>query len=535
MSCLLLFFFASCSEDNNLEKRMNKIKAIGDNDPELALSMLDSAKTLVNNSSEHTRMKFELLSLRLNDKAYKIPKSDLLSKQVVEYFKEHGSSQEQQEAYYYNGSVYRDLNDTPRAMENFLKSIEIGENNKHCDSLMLRNAYSNMEYLFYGVQDYKNELVYAKKEYKLSKELNNLGLLSIIHVAMSYTNLDSTMQAKQVLEEAFLYTKQHKDIDRDDLYTLIFRFSFLKDKAKATYCLNRLKAMPYKQPDPSDLIALAEYYSLTNQTDSVIRCYKEIFTRNPNYSNMYDASKALFRIYKKLGDNNEALKYAQIYVNISDTLDLGKRQELAATVNNQYQYHLDSNKERQAEEVAVKYKTIIAIISFVALVVISLIIILTINRKNRNLKKLMSMSNEVKSTRERLNDVNHQLEKVENELKNKEDLLSEKMQQNSSILRLLNKSKLEENAEEVVETIRQAAKGKKNLNAEEWKQLYAAVDKLYPEFRDQLIERLGNFSEKQMEVCYLMRIRLKNPEIQQLTGLSRATVWRWVKKFDWIK
>lgn len=262
---------------------------------------------------------------------------------------------------------------------------------------MLRNAYSNMEYLFYGVQDYKNELVYAKKEYKLSKELNRLDLLPIIHVAMSYSNLDSTRQAKQ------------------------------------------------------------------------------------------------------------------------------------------YQYHLDSNKERQAEEVAVKYKTIIANISFVVLSVISLIIILTINRKNRNLKKLMSLSNEVKSTRERLNDVNHQLEKVENELKNKEDLLSEKMQQNSSILRLLNKSKLEEDAEEVVETIRQAAKGKKNLNVEEWKQLYAAVDKLYPEFRDQLIERLGNFSEKQMEVCYLMRIRLKNPEIQQLTGLSRATVWRWIKKFDWIK
>lgn len=282
-------------------------------------------------------------------------------------------------------------------MENFLKSIEIGETNKHCDSLMLRNAYSNMEYLFYGVQDYKNELVYAKKEYKLSKELNRLDLLPIIHVAMSYSNLDSTRQAKQ------------------------------------------------------------------------------------------------------------------------------------------YQYHLDSNKERQAEEVAVKYKTIIANISFGVLSVISLIIILTINRKNRNLKKLMSLSNEVKSTRERLNDVNHQLEKVENELKNKEDLLSEKIQQNSSILRLLNKSKLEEDAEEVVETIRQAAKGKKNLNVEEWKQLYAVVDKLYPEFRDQLIERLGNFSEKQMEVCYLMRIRLKNPEIQQLTGLSRATVWRWIKKFDWIK
>lgn len=144
-----------------------------------------------------------------------------------------------------------------------MKSIEIGETNKHCDSLMLRNAYSNMEYLFYGVQDYKNELVYAKKEYKLSKELNRLDLLPIIHVAMSYSNLDSTRQAKQVFDEAFSYIKSHKDIFRDDLYTLIYRFSCLKDKAKATYCWNRLKAMPYKQSDASDLTVLAEFYSLS--------------------------------------------------------------------------------------------------------------------------------------------------------------------------------------------------------------------------------------------------------------------------------
>ena len=36
-----------------------------------------------------------------------------------------------------------------------------------------------------------------KKEYKLSKKLNRLDLLPIIHVAMSYSNLDSTRQAKQ--------------------------------------------------------------------------------------------------------------------------------------------------------------------------------------------------------------------------------------------------------------------------------------------------------------------------------------------------
>lgn len=94
---------------------------------------------------------------------------------------------------------------------------------------------------------------------------------------------------------------------------------------------------------------------------------------------------------------------------------------------------------------------------------------------------------------------------------------------------------MEEEAEQVVETIRQAAKGRKNMQPDDWKQLYAAIDKLYPDFNGQLIKELGNFSEQQMEVCYLLRIKLSNPEIQHLTGLPRATIWRWVKKFDWIK
>ena len=72
------------------------------------------------------------------------------------------------------------------------------------------------------------------------------------------------------------------------------------------------------------------------------------------------------------------------------------------------------------------------------------------------------------------------------------------------------------------------------MTATEWKQLYCAVDELYPSFKDRLVKELGHYSEQQQQVCYLMRIGLSNSQIQNMTDLSRATVWRWVKKYDWV-
>lgn len=72
------------------------------------------------------------------------------------------------------------------------------------------------------------------------------------------------------------------------------------------------------------------------------------------------------------------------------------------------------------------------------------------------------------------------------------------------------------------------------MTSAEWKQLYHAVDELYPSFRDRLLKELGTFTEQQMQVCYLMRIGLSKPQIQNMTNLSRSTVWRWVNKYDWV-
>lgn len=160
-----------------------------------------------------------------------------------------------------------------------------------------------------------------------------------------------------------------------------------------------------------------------------------------------------------------------------------------------------------------------------------------INLKNKELadakEQYETSSAKLYDTREKLNNINEQLEKSRSELKDKEQLLYDKIEQNQTFIRLLHKSELEGKAEDVVEAIRRSSNGNKNMTLEEWKQLYTAVDEMYPEFKNLLTEKLGRFTEEQMQVCYLIRIGLTNPQIQHLTNLPRVTIWRWVKKFSW--
>lgn len=157
-------FLISCN-DNKLLSKIDFIKKVGDNNPKEAMKMLDSIYAEARNSSEYVMMKYDLLKIRLNDKSLVPPTSNHMVEIIVSYFEKKGNSREKQEAYYYAGSVYRDLNDAPRAIEKFHKSIEVIKDNANCDSILLMNTYSNLFYIFSNVQDLKNALRMAQKEY----------------------------------------------------------------------------------------------------------------------------------------------------------------------------------------------------------------------------------------------------------------------------------------------------------------------------------------------------------------------------------
>ena len=303
--------------------------------------------------------------------------------------------------------------------------------------------------------------------------------------------------------------------------------------------------------------------------DSAAVYFGKILDESTDIIAKYDAAKLMFKMYNDVGDKENAKRYADSFMRLSDSLDFGKRQELAATVNNAYQYHLDQKREQDLKEEKERYKSLSVIAFLAASLLASVGYIINFKRKQRHLKELAALSSELqrvtdddrklredikrkekvlaesreslkKSSRE-LDDVKKKLQLVNQELsentealKKTEEQLEEKKEQNKTFIKLLHQSDFEGKAEDVIRAVRAASKGKKEMTLAEWKQLYNAVDELYPTFHEAILKQHKRVSDKEMQVLYLIRIGLSKQQIINMTDLARVTIWRWEKKFDWV-
>ena len=570
LACLLL---TACSapHDSCID-RMEQIKAFGNENPREALVMLDSLELEVRDASEYARCKYDLLRVRLSDKADIVPSSDMMIRRLMTYFGEKGTNAEKQEVYYYAGSTYRDLQDTPRALEYFFRSLDYANDfPDECDQIMLRNTYSNLNYLYYMVKDYPDALEMGIRELESCRLTHTDVVRPFVHIGTLYHVMDSLEQAEMALDSAYTHIVQSEDISQyqESLVFLLYQYSYMEKKERARECAMLIDRNPLEDFEANTCMAFAWYFELLGKNDSACIYFKRVLEDGKDVDNMYDAAKHMFRIYYDAGDTRNANMYAEKYMQLSSSLDFGKRQELAATVNNQYQYHLDQKKEQRLRDDKERYKGFLLLLASCSLFLLLVGYICYIKWKNKRLRVEARLSSELQRVTENgkelaacikekeaelqaarrsleestdeLNRVQQELIRVSNEvneysaaLLRKEQQLSEKLEQNKTFIRLLHQSELEGRAEDVVEAIKKSSVGKMNMGTADWRQLYEAVDELYPAFKDRLVKELGDFTERQMQVCYLMRIGLTRHQIQNITGLARVTVWRWTTKYSGV-
>lgn len=165
----------------------------------------------------------------------------------------------------------------------------------------------------------------------------------------------------------------------------------------------------------------------------------------------------------------------------------------------------------------------------------------SIRKSNKRLKEEMcskeaklseSIAN-IESNKIVLRHMNEEIAKCTKLLEESQRQIDQKKTQNMQLLQILHQTELEASAEEIIDKVRNAANGKYTLSENEWRQLYAAVDQLYPTLRKKMAEELDSFTKYQMQVCYLICIGLTNPQIKNITDLPRTTIWRWSKAYEW--
>ena len=496
LSFFICIFLNSCHEDSRLDL-IKQIKTVGDKDPQLAMEMYDSMRESIENGSEYVRMKGTMLEMRLRDKAYWDATTSDSAQIITAYFDKHGKGTDAAEAHYYAGSAYRDLKDMPNALKHFLKAEELLNDENNCDSLLLSNTYSNLAYVYLCVQDYNNSLKMALREYDIAKANNNLNVLTIMRVGETYMRIGNSVLGFQYCKEALdtAYSSPLNPKYFDCLSVLLYEFSYMKNEHEADRCYKLIRDVGLTPPP----LKLGKYYQLKNELDSAIICFTSVLTTANDELNKYDAICELYYIYRTLEEKDSIDKYASQYIMLSDSIDFGKRQELAATVNNQYHYYRNAEEEAKIKEENMRFRLWLYIIIGGAMVLVLLFSLFYMKKKNEHLKEALRFKEEKKQ-------VILQLHKVE----------------------------LEESAEDIVYAIKKASEGKQTLTEVEWRRFFHAVDELQPDLAQKMSEHLGRFTEQQQQVCYLMSVGLSNKQIENLTGLSHTTTWRWTKKIDWL-
>ena len=121
--------------------------------PDSALYYLSQLDSQMADEPEETRVYHRLLTLAAEDKLYVPHTSDSLIREIVRYYEGYGDSDKLMMAYYYQGSVWRDMNDAPRAIDCYHRALEAGRHTR-CSDLLI-SIYSQLGTLlaYQGVYD----------------------------------------------------------------------------------------------------------------------------------------------------------------------------------------------------------------------------------------------------------------------------------------------------------------------------------------------------------------------------------------------
>jgi len=417
---ILLF---SCSSRNEpLLNRLENIKEKGNVYPLEALSSLDSIEPELSESSEYTKKKYELLRIRLQDKADVIATSDSTIKQLVAYFVGNDYQDDFQEVYYYAGSVYRDMQDSPNALRYFLESEYQAKKITHPDSLMLRNTYSQLYLVYYRVQDYKNALRMAREEARIANELGVLDARTIYHEGASLVHLDSIEVALPVFEKCLEYAERDGDTTGSlykELVPLIYYFSIYSSLDNARKCYNLLLRLhPSFVESDGFYHSIGSFYLADNQIDSAKYYLRKGVDNLKGIDDRYSSSKMLFYLYNMEGKLQLANHYANIFIEMNDSLNFGQRQELAATVNNQFKYYKDKAEESRMKEESVRNRITTVVVSALSLVVLLLLLSVIIYQKNMSLRRIVLKDLELK-------DIKSANQKLQEEIAHQEQELTD--------------------------------------------------------------------------------------------------------------
>lgn len=491
---------------------------------------------------EETRMYYQMLTVMAHDKSYHRHTSDSLINTIVRFYDNYGNLYKKMEAYYYLASVYRDLNDAPRAIKIFQQVADLGKNTTEYN--LLDKTYSQMGILL-AFQGLPEEAEKAGRKELAYSILNK----DSIGTGYALRNIGRTFHARQQIDSALHYYQQAYERSPASLKNAIliempsvYYDNKEPDKAKVLI----LELFDKQIYFSNNWLLLGEIYQQEQQPEKARYCFGKALHKS-TISQVRVAYQKLFEVEKQLGNNSQALDYAAKYVLYQDSINKKTKTETVAKIQALYNFQL---YEEEHDTLLAKNQN-----NRLWIFILSLALLLLFGsgyyyfkwlgwkkekviRQERKLRFLEEMKHQqslnfIEENKLILADLEMQKEEAakEKDIFKQRLIATEKRlveYSNRKAIALQDeRSLLETNLKDldIYHFFHQANEdGSIIKNEEKWKQLQMAIDTTYYKFTDRLQMLYPNLSEIELRICYLIKISIPLKDIASTVGRSSSAI-----------
>lgn len=540
---LYIGIVSACTKKPIYPEAMSQAIRCVETSPDSALLYLNSLSPATFQAEpKETRMYYDLLKIKANDKLYHEQTSDSTILEIVRFYDEYGDLHKQMEAYYYLGSVYRDLGDAPRAVKAFLHATELGENTMEYG--LMGKAYGQICILL------DLQSIYDEAERAGKKELE-YALLRNDSVAVGYSlrNIARIFHDRHELDSALHYYMEGYEKGAMRIKNIILSEVpwIYYDKGEPEQAKSLIFELFNKgRYSYNNWLLLGRIYAQEGELGKAHDCFNTVLTEGSLFQ-IQGAYQGLSELEARRGNLRAALAYAKQSLAYQDSINQWKQTEAVAKIQALYNFQAYEEENNRLQEANNRHQRWLLLLTCGLIVLASggylyynrllhkKARILRLARTARMLNELAysNSSTLMEDERQMIKNLQTRSQQLENEKSYLQKRLQEVENDLSSYTQLEKKGVKEAKipphvlsfrSSEIYHIFHQWNETSAKITAEQWEELCTAIDLTYPRFTDRLLTLYPKLSEVELQICYLIKISLPLKTIAQMLSRSNSAI-----------
>ena len=553
---MLIFMSLSSCSNRKYEQtitRADNLMELSQDSARSALAILDSIRPDLSKMGKSTQMRYQLVYAKGMNKGYVDFTTDSLMKEIVDYYDNHGTCQQQMLAHYLLGCVYRDLGDSPASLSCYNDAVEkVDTTSSDCDYKLLTRVYEQQGALFLSQSMPQKALsAYQKAEkYAWIAKDTLSAVLSYEHLGNIYEYMGNMNKVIEVYENAsrryrqYGYPVQAARALGGAIQALILTKQYAKAKkymdvfeAESGYFQ---KDSCYSYINYSHYYYLKGLYCLESHSDSAkywfTKCQEFAKTNNNKSFSAY----AWYLYYIKHQQMDSVAKYSEQAFAYNDSANLDMERDLMQKMQAIYDYDRWKNVAHNEEIKATRANLtlLVSILVSVSVIIIGILTFLVYRKKRKQeLQEKEEQENQIrqqiyytKQELELLRTVNDR--KIADVIKEKEQTINKLKEDLKDIRDKYSNSSLSDvdillKESSIYKRIKYLElHPKETMRENDWIELEETIEQLIPSFIPLLKNRLNVIAYR---ICLLVKLEISTSSIAILLGLSSSAISKYRK------